>query len=92
MATKHEKTIMAVIQIGINISFILNFCPATGQQYYKNETGKIQKCTCNKFSKVFIRIPGTYKKHLGHTGTETAIFIATKHEKTIILWQLFKLV
>ena len=31
---------MAVIQIGINVSFILNFCPATGQQQYKNETGE----------------------------------------------------
>ena len=31
----------------------------------KNETGKIKKFTGNKFSsKVFIRVPGTYKKHL----------------------------
>ena len=31
-------------------------------QYYKNETEKIQKSTCNKFGKVFIRIPGIYIK------------------------------
>ena len=30
---------------------------------------KFKKSTCNKFSKVFIQIPGTYKKALGHTGT-----------------------
>ena len=34
---------------------------------FKNK--KVQKSTWNKFSKVFIRIPGTDKKHLGHAGT-----------------------
>ena len=42
----------------MRVSFIL---------YYgiKTETGKkIQKSTWNKFSEVFIQIPGTYKKTL----------------------------
>ena len=45
-----------------------------GRSKIKNETGKkIQKFTENKFSKIFIRIPGTYKKHLGHTDTSRSV-------------------
>ena len=58
--TKHEKTIMAVLQTGIKISFILNFWPPGNTVKMKQR--KTQKSSCNKFSKVFIGITGTYKK------------------------------
>ena len=38
----------------------MNFWPASN--IMKTKQGK----NCNKFKKVFIRIPGTYKKHLDH--------------------------
>ena len=50
---------MTVIYMCTNISFILNIWPAILQ---KIKQGKIQKFTWNKFSEVFIQIPGTYKK------------------------------
>ena len=51
-----------------------NFC----QQYYKRwNSGKIEKFTWNKFSKVFIRIPGTSRSYR-HTNKSSFDFDITR--------------
>ena len=43
------------------------------QHVVKNQIGRIIKFNLNKFRKVFTQIPDTYKKNLGHAGTQTNV-------------------
>ena len=50
-----------------------NYFELLARNAIKIKRGKIKKFTRNKFSKAFIQILGTYKKHLVHTGTLTNV-------------------
>ena len=90
VATKHEKTNVAVISICLIISFILTL----SQQYKKSNRGhyilsyifslilnKTPKSIWNNFYDVFIQISGKYKKHLTQRDTP-----ACSNKINTIIW------